>query len=142
MTDKQPASTGDDSSLPFTDHGQHSRNVGSIRDEDGFGRDIGDCGEVIEIWLKIKRGAIEKATFRTDGCMNDVAAGSMITEMVRGQTIGEAMAITAPVIRDALGLLSEDGFPSAGLATSALRAAVRDYLKFKDQPWKRKYRTQ
>lgn len=69
-----------DYSPVVVDHAQNPRNVGSIQDADGFASVIGPCGDTIEIWLKIRDGAIDDVTFWTDGCGTTIAAGSMVTE--------------------------------------------------------------
>ena len=110
------------------DHAQNPRNVGSIQDADGFGSVTGPCGDNIEIWVKIKDGIIKEATFWTDGCGTTIAAGSMITEMAKGKTIGEAMKITQQDVLDALGGLPEENLHCALLAANTLKETVKNCL--------------
>ena len=116
------------------------RNLGSIGDADGFGKVTGPCGDTMEIWLKVRNGTILKATFLTDGCGTSIASGSMVTELAKGRTIPEARRISRQYILNALGGLPEESEHCALLAANALKAAIRDYLAMKKEPWKRAYR--
>ena len=123
------------------DHALNPRNVGSMTYADGFGRVTGPCGDTMEIWLRVKNGTIAQATFWTDGCGTSIAAGSMVTELVSGKAIAEGLRITQQDVLDALGGLPEDSIHCALLAANTLKKAVRDYLAFRREPWKRAYRT-
>jgi nitrogen fixation NifU-like protein len=122
------------------DHAQNPRNVGSISDADGFASVTGPCGDTMDIWLKVRNGEIKQATFWTDGCGTTIAAGSMITEMVRGKTVANALGMTQQDVLDALGGLPEESVHCALLAANTLKGAAKDYLATKNEPWKRAYR--
>ena len=72
------------------DHAMNPRNVGSINDADGFATMQSDCGESMEIWLRIKDNRIEEVRFWSDGCGATIACGSMVSELARGKTITES----------------------------------------------------
>ncbi len=122
------------------DHFLNPRNLGRIQAADGFGRLTGPCGDTMEIYLMIKDSGITNATFWTDGCGPSIASGSMATELARGKSIGEATKISQDDILNALGGLPEESLHCALLAANTLREAIRDYLAFKKEPWKRSYR--
>jgi len=122
------------------DHAQNPRNVGNIPDADGFASVTGSCGDTMEIWLRVRNGTIANATFWTDGCGTSVAAGSMVTELIKGKTIGEVLSISQQDILGALGGLPEDHQHCALLAADTLKKAAKDYLAFQREPWKRAYR--
>jgi nitrogen fixation NifU-like protein len=122
------------------DHAQNPRNVGSIPDADGFASVTGPCGDTMKIWLKVRNGAIKQATFWTDGCGTSIAAGSMVTEMVKGETIATALRTTQQDVLDALGGLPEESVHCALLAANTVKEAAKDYLTIKNEPWKRAYR--
>lgn len=110
------------------DHFTNPRNVGDIPDADGVGT-VGNpvCGDVMRIYLKIKNGVITEARFKTFGCGAAIATSSMITEMVTGKTIDEALSISNKAVAEAL-----DGLPAikmhcSVLAEDGLRAAIEDY---------------
>jgi nitrogen fixation NifU-like protein len=123
------------------DHAQNPRNLGQIPDADGSASVTGSCGDTMEIYLRVRNDKILNAVFFTDGCGTTVAAGSMVTEMAKGKSVSDAFKITQHDILDTLGGLPEESRHCALLASDTLRAAVRDYLTYKNQPWKRAYRT-
>ena len=122
------------------DHSMNPRNVGDMEDADGFAKATGSCGDTMEIWLRVNNGAIAGATFMTDGCGTSIASGSMVTELAKGRTITEARGISQKDILNALGGLPEESEHCALLAANTLKAAIRDYLAMKKEPWKRAYR--
>jgi len=110
------------------DHFENPRNVGSIDDPDGLGKQGNPvCGDVMELGIKVKDDIIEDVKFRTFGCCAAIATSSMVTEMVKGKTLDEAEKISKQAVADAL-----DGLPPAkmhcsNLAADALHDAIRDY---------------
>lgn len=129
-----------DYSETVIDHAQHPRNMGPMPGADGVGRVTGPCGDTMEIWIRVAGDRVKDATFRTDGCGTSLASGSMVTELARGRSPAEAARISQEDVLDALGGLPEDSVHCALLASNTLNAAVRDYLKFKNEPWKKAYR--
>jgi nitrogen fixation NifU-like protein len=121
------------------DHAMNPRNLGRIERSDGFGRVTGPCGDTMEVWLKMKGDVIHAASFWTDGCGATIAAGSMVTELAKGKTIREVMAISERNVLDALGGLPQESRHCALLAADTLREAVKNYLTCKQEPWKRVY---
>ncbi len=124
------------------DHAQNPRNVGSIPDADGFGDETGLCGDTMGIWLKVDNDRIKNITFWTDGCGTTIAAGSVVTELAKGKTVIEATKLNQQTILDALGGLPEDSAHCAQLAAETLNEAIKDYLAYKNEPWRRVYRRQ
>lgn len=122
------------------DHAMNPRNVGNIDDADGFARITGPCGDTMEIWLKVRNNVITQATFMTDGCGTTIAAGSMVTELAKGKTVIQAQKISRQDVLNALGGLPQESQHCALLATNTLKEAVKDYLAFKNEPWKRAYK--
>ena len=122
------------------DHATKPRNVGMIPNADGFGRITGPCGDTMEIWLRVRDGIMQRITFWTDGCGTTIAAGSMVTELVKGKQMEQALGITQEDILEALGGLPEESVHCALLASNTLKAACRDYLAMRNEPWKRVYR--
>ncbi|MGQ9546370.1 MAG: iron-sulfur cluster assembly scaffold protein [Dehalococcoidia bacterium] len=122
------------------DHFLNPRNLGEIPNPDGFGRITGPCGDTMEISLKVTDDRILNASFWTDGCGTTIASGSMVTELAKGKTISEALKVSQQDVLDALGGLPEDSLHCALLAANTLKEAIKDYLAFKDEPWKRAYR--
>lgn len=122
------------------DHAMNPRNAGSIPGADGFATVTGPCGDTMEIRLKVKDNKVADATFWTDDCGTSIACGSMATEMIKGRNVAEVLAIDQSNILKVLGGLPENSIHCALLASSAIQAAIRDYLAVKRDPWKKAYR--
>jgi len=122
------------------DHSMNPRNIGGMEDADGFAKVTGPCGDTMEIWLKVKSGTIADASFLTDGCGTSIASGSMVTELAKGKSIGKAQKISQQDVLSALGGLPEESEHCALLAADTLKAAIKDYLTMKKEPWKKAYR--
>jgi len=122
------------------DHSMNPRNVGDMEDADGFAKVTGPCGDTMEIWLKVRNDTITGATFMTDGCGTTIAAGSMVTELVRGKSVSQALRIGQEGVLNALSGLPEESQHCALLAANTLKEAVKDYLTFRNEPWKRVYK--
>jgi nitrogen fixation NifU-like protein len=93
----------------------------------------------MEIWLRVTDGMITEAKFMTDGCGTTIAAGSMVTEMVKGMPLSRALRIGQQDVLDALDGLPEESRHCALLAANTLREAVNDYYEYGRESWKRAY---
>jgi len=122
------------------DHFTNPRNVGEFRTPDGLGRVSIPCGDSMRICLRVSQGRILEARFMTDGCGPVIACGSMATDLVKGKTISEAMALSEDDIITSLEGLPDSETHCATLAVNALKRALVDYLTLRREPWKRTYR--
>ncbi len=122
------------------EHAMNPRNVGNIEVADGYASVTGPCGDTMEIWLKVRNDKITGATFMTDGCGTTIAAGSMVTEMVKGKSISQALKISQEDVLSALDGLPDESKHCALLASNTLKAAVKDYFASRNESWKRLYR--
>jgi nitrogen fixation NifU-like protein len=122
------------------DHAINTRNFGHMPDYDGMGKATSSCGETIHMWLKVKDGKVEKASFETDGCAATLACGSMATEMAIGKDVLDAQKIKQKDILEALEGLPNHNQELATVASRAIKNAVSDYLVIKRDPWKKTYR--
>jgi nitrogen fixation NifU-like protein len=115
------------------DHFQNPRNVGEIADADGVGT-VGNaaCGDIMKISIKVVDGKITDARFKTFGCGAAIATSSMVTEMVKGKTIEEALQISKAQVAEALDGLPPIKMHCSNLAADALKAAINEYLCKKD----------
>lgn len=111
------------------DHFSNPRNVGEIENADGVGQ-VGNpvCGDVMKLTVKIDNGRISDVKFKTFGCGAAVATSSMVTELVKGKTIDEALAISNKVVAEALDGLPAQKMHCSNLAADALHLAIEDYL--------------
>jgi len=112
------------------EHFRNPRNVGEIENPDGVGH-VGNpiCGDIMELYIKVKDNIIVDAKFKTFGCGAAIATSSMVTEMVKGKTIEEALKISNKVVAEALGGLPPVKMHCSVLAEEALKSAIEDYLK-------------
>jgi nitrogen fixation NifU-like protein len=111
------------------DHFAHPRNVGEMENPDGVGK-VGNpvCGDIMNLYLRVKDGVITDATFKTFGCGAAIATSSMVTELVKGKTVKDALAISNRAVAEALGGLPPIKMHCSVLAEEALRAAIDDYF--------------
>ena len=110
------------------DHFMHPRNVGEIKDPSGVG-EVGNakCGDIMKMYLEIENDVIKDVKFETFGCGSAIASSSMATEMIKGKTVEEALAITNKDVVDALGGLPAHKLHCSVLAEEAIKSAVKDY---------------
>jgi len=106
------------------------KNLGPMEDADAVGQ-VGNmvCGDVMKIYLKITSNVITKATFETFGCVSAIASSSILTEMIKGKTIEEALKITKQDVINALDGLPQIKIHCSVLATEALAKAIENYRK-------------
>ena len=118
------------------DHFTHPRNVGEIPDANGVG-EVGNakCGDIMKMYLKIKDDRIEDAKFETFGCGSAIASSSMATELIKGKTVDEALAVTNKQVVDALGGLPAYKLHCSVLAEESIKAAVKDYYDRNNIPY-------
>jgi nitrogen fixation NifU-like protein len=114
----------DDFSLTVLEYALNPRNRGSMENADSYARVTGPCGDTMEIWLTAENNKITQAAFETDGCLTTIAAGSMVTELVKGKKAGEALQIEQQTILEALGGLPEESEHCALLAANAMKGAL------------------
>ncbi|MDO9539201.1 MAG: Fe-S cluster assembly scaffold protein NifU [Methanocalculus sp.] len=112
------------------DHFMNPRNQREIPDADGIG-EVGNqkCGDIMRIFLKIRDGRVEDASFQTFGCGAAVASSSMATEMILGKTLEEAWEISNKAVAEALEGLPPQKLHCSVLAEEAIHAAINDYRK-------------
>jgi len=110
------------------EHFMNPRNVGVIENPDGYGK-VGNpiCGDVMEIFIKVKDGIITDIKFRTFGCGSAIATSSMITELAKGKHVDEAIKITRNDVADELDGLPPQKMHCSNLAADALSDAIKDY---------------
>lgn len=111
------------------EHFKNPRNVGEIENPDGTGH-VGNpvCGDIMELYIRVNDGVITDAKFKTFGCGAAIATSSMVTDMVKGKTIEEALAISNHAVAEALDGLPPIKMHCSVLAEEALKSAIDDYL--------------
>ncbi|MBM3242350.1 Fe-S cluster assembly scaffold protein NifU [Candidatus Poribacteria bacterium] len=122
-------------STKVMEHFMNPQNVGQIENPSGVG-DIGNptCGDIMRLFIKVEDDIITDAKFMTFGCGAAIATSSMVTEMVKGKTIEEALEITNRTVTEALGGLPKVKMHCSVLSEQALKAAINDYYKRQGKP--------
>ena len=112
------------------EHFKNPRNVGEIKDAEGIGN-VGNpvCGDIMRLYIKVQDDKIVDAKFKTFGCGAAIATSSMVTEIVKGKTVREALEISNRAVAEALGGLPPIKMHCSVLAEQALKAAIDDYMK-------------
>jgi len=110
------------------DHFTNPRNVGEIENADGVG-EVGNptCGDIMRISIVVEDNIIKDVKFKTFGCGAAIATSSMVTEMVKGKTIDEALQITNKQVAEELGGLPPAKMHCSNLAADALHKAIEDW---------------
>jgi nitrogen fixation NifU-like protein len=115
-------------------------NYGRIKNPDGAGK-VGNivCGDVMWLYLKVGKGkkegeVIKDVKFETFGCVAAIATSSIITELVKGKTIEEALGVDRKKVVEALGGLPPVKMHCSVLAVDALLEAIHDYLTKNKKP--------
>lgn len=111
------------------EHFNNPRNVGEMENPDGIGH-VGNpvCGDIMELYIKVNNGTTVDSKFKTFGCGAAIATSSMVTEMVKGKSIEEALKILKRAVAEALGGLPPIKMHCSSLAEEALKSAIEDYL--------------
>lgn len=109
---------------------QHPKNMGAIKNPDGIGR-VGNpvCGDVMEIYLRVKDGRIADIKTKTFGCVAAIANASVLTQIAKGMKLEKAKKLTQKEIIARMGRMPPVKQHCSVLALDALRAAIEDYEK-------------
>ena len=114
----------------FVDHFKNPRNVGELDDPHGRAAlENPVCGDQIEVWVRIEDGAVSALSYRVLGCSGAIAAASVMSELVLGKPLEDALALTPEAVDEALGGLPTLKQHGADLAVDGLRTALRDTVK-------------
>jgi nitrogen fixation NifU-like protein len=113
------------------------QNMGELADADAVGT-VGnaDCGEMLRLWVKFKeqngKKVIDRATFQSFGCETAIAVASLATELIRGKTANEALALKTEELAGELGPLPPMKIHCAQLVEGALRSALEPSAEKKE----------
>jgi nitrogen fixation NifU-like protein len=110
------------------EHAKNPRNVGILEDADARGVQMNPvCGDTLMLTLRIRDGKITDSRIQSQGCAASVATSSILTELIEGLSLDEAMELSHEDISEAVGGLPSSKLHSAALVIDALRRAVTSY---------------
>lgn len=113
------------------EHFREPRNVGEIENPDALG-DVGNpkCGDMMRITMKIndETERIEDVKFQTFGCGAAIAVSSMLTELIKGRTLTEALEVSNQTVADELGGLPPVKMHCSVLGEQGIATALKDYF--------------
>ncbi len=110
-----------------------------VKHPDGYGKRTGDCGDTVEIYLSIRNGRIQSVSYETDGCLSTNACANTVAELIEGKDVGSAWELTLEDVMKYLETLPSENTHCAELAIGAMYRALRNFLEFKRDPWKKLY---
>ncbi|MBN1326269.1 iron-sulfur cluster assembly scaffold protein [Candidatus Falkowbacteria bacterium] len=115
------------------DHFKNPRNQGEIKDANGVGN-VGNpiCGDMMKIYIKVEKDKdgddyIKDVKFQTLGCAAAIASSSMLTEMVKGMKVKDALKITREQVAEKLGGLPKEKIHCSVLANEGFKKAIAQY---------------
>jgi nitrogen fixation NifU-like protein len=109
---------------------RNPKNLGEMTGADAIGTaGSSDCGDMLRMWIKFRntedgRRVIDKATFQSFGCQTAIAVASMATELIKGKTPSEALAMSNEDLSAPLGALPPMKIHCAQLVEGALKNAL------------------
>jgi FeS cluster assembly scaffold protein NifU len=111
------------------DHFRNPRNVGTLEGDNVVWGEVGNpvCGDLMKMYIKVEDDKIADIKFQTFGCGSAIATSSMITEMVKGKTLDEALKVTRQDVADELEGLPPIKMHCSNLAADALHEAIKNY---------------
>ena len=114
---------------PFFRLARQPRNIGSLESPHGKGAAVGQCGDSIEVSLRVDRGAITDIRVLPRGCVYTLVCASAMSELARGKDLDRALEIEPQDLVTVLGGLPSDHMHCARLAVNTLGEAIADYYK-------------
>ena len=112
------------------EHFAAPHNAGELKDANAVG-EVGNaqCGDIMRMYLKIEDDVIKDASFKTFGCCAAIASSSIATDMIKGKSLGEALALKNSDVVEALGGLPPVKIHCSVLAEEAIKSAIEDYKR-------------
>ena len=136
---EKPFDFFNDHSINFLQMALTADRLERLHSPDGYGKNTGECGDTVEIFIKIKDDRLYKITFLINGCMNTHACANTIATLLEGKNIREAWDTTPEQVVAFLETLPAESYHCAELAVGALYLALQDYAENQKRNWKKIY---
>jgi nitrogen fixation NifU-like protein len=114
--------------------------LGILEHPDGYGKRIGDCGDVIEVYLSVLGGHIQMVSFQIQGCLNTNACANTLALLVEGRSVADSWQVTPDDLIDYLETLPADHTHCAELVVGAFYLALSNYSASGNDSWQKPYR--
>jgi nitrogen fixation NifU-like protein len=114
----------------------------AIDHADGYGKNVGRCGDTVEIFLVVDQDQIEDVSFQTNGCLNTMACSNAMSDLAVGKSINDVWQLKPEDIIDYLQTLPDDHHHCAELVVGAMYRALTDLSSDKNKSWMKLYRIQ
>ena len=112
----------------------------AVEQPDGYGKNTGECGDTIEIYLVLQDDIIQGVYYLTNGCLDTNACANAVIKMATGKAVADAWHITPEDIVTYLSTLDHHHHHCAELAVGALYHALTDAHTNASAPWRKLYR--
>lgn len=110
------------------DRWRNPKYCGILERPNAYARLTGDCGDTMEMYLKVSKGTVEEVSYRTDGCGSSSVAGSFAAELASGKSFEEVLDLRGADVLAIIGKFPEQEEHCAHLAISTIQEALNDYL--------------
>lgn len=121
----------------FLSHAQSPRNMGELESANGLAVGVGSCGDTLAVQIRVENSIIEDIRCLPKGCIYTIVCASVMSELVNGQHLDNALKVQPEDIDTLLGGLPPDHLHCARLAVNSLGEAIDDYYRrngFSDDP--------
>ena len=115
--------------LKFLDHANSPRNLGTIAGASGAATGVGVCGDSVEVSLLVEDQRIADIKYLPCGCVHTLVCASVMSELVKGRTLDQALELSPEEVEVELGGLPESHRHCARLAVNTLGEAIADYYQ-------------
>ncbi len=118
----------------FIQHARHPRNLGHVPQPDALATAVGQCGDSVEVSIRVQDGTITEVGVVPHGCLYTVACASAMSELAKGRTVDQALELGPEDIEREVEGLPEDHLHCARLAVNTLGEAIEEYYRRQNRP--------
>ena len=128
-----------DHSQQFIEMALKTNLCSQIENADGYGKRTGECGDTVEMFIKISGNDIDQIRYTVDGCLNTNACANTLVHLVQGKSMNDAWNISPDHIIDYLKTLPGQESHCADLACGAFYLALKNAQDLNSKPWKKNF---